>query len=116
MEQRDVQNLQEELRTMAHLHNEYANHLMALLKQIGTLNPSDTDDITAMPSDWVFKPNDYSTLTTWLLNEPWARKHKFKYRTESWPAYAIRLSKYVGWDVDDKTLRRAVERRLKRHL
>ena len=62
-------------------------------------------------SKTTFDENDYTAVVTWLMNSPAAAGMQRKLH-ESWPRYATRLSKYVGWKMDTDTLRRRYNSRL----
>lgn len=111
MEPNTIQVLQADMRAIAKTYQDLAAQILVFSRHIGALQASDMDEMDDEWS-WEFDQNDYSTLSTWLVKDPWAQKHKAKHPTESWPVYAIRISKYVGWDVDDKTLRRSIERKM----
>lgn len=102
MEQKNVQDLQRQLRVIAQMHREMAERTMeaaGLLSKIvyEVCNQSKL----GKP---VFPENDYSTIVTQINTNPYLVK-KRKWKSESWPRYAIRLSKFVGWSVDMDALR-----------
>ena len=105
-----IQVLQKELQAMVQMHRDYADHLAALCKTMGSLDPSSIDKVTI--EVWDFEENNYSQLVTWLMHDPWALENKCKHPSESWPMYAVRISKYVGWIVDPNTLRQCCLRRM----
>ena len=112
MEQKNLAMMQSELQTLAQLHKECAEHLIILAQQIDGVQASDLEDTSE--AEWMFPENNYAKLVLWLTNDPWAKAHKTKWKNESWAAYAVRLSKYIGWNVDAYTLRRCFKRKNER--
>lgn len=110
MAQTNVQVLQSDLQAIAKTYQDLAERILAFSRHLHSTNPTDLENLP-QEMGWKFPVNDYSTLSTWLTKDPWALENKSKWKTESWPAYAARLTTYVGWDVDSKTLRRSLERR-----
>lgn len=102
MEERIFQILQDELQVMVELHKQFAEHTLLVSKLVGKLEPS---KITVADAHWVLPENDYGRLVDF------ANTYKPKWKTESWPGYAVRLTKLAGWDVDYRTLRRCVARK-----
>ena len=102
MEEKYLLALQTTLQDMASLHRDLAEKLMTTTHLISGLSsfPVITDE-----SQWIFAPNDYGHLVDFAM------KYKPKWQTESWPSYALRLTKHIGWDVDFRTLRRCFERK-----
>ena len=101
--------LRTELQAIAQLISQLAEHLMkatGLMCSIGGV-PMNVDE-----RNWTFPENDYDWLATWLTTNEFALKKKRKWKSESWPAYAIRLSKYVGWSVDQVLLQRCLKQKL----
>jgi len=103
MEERIFQILQDELQVMAELHKQFAEHTLSVSKLVGKLMPS---EINVTDAQWVLPENDYGRLVDF------ANTYKPKWKTESWPGYAVRLTKLAGWDVDYRTLRRCFERKI----
>lgn len=100
---KEFQELQNELRVVAQMHRELAERMMMLTGQIGKIvyevyNHSKSD------SNPYFPENDYGTVVTQINMNPNLKK-KRKWKTESWPSYAIRISKLVGWSVDEQALK-----------
>ena len=102
MEERIFQVLQDELQAMAELHKQFAEHTLLVSKLAGKLVPS---EIHVADPHWELPEKDYGRLVDF------ANAYKPKWKTESWPGYAVRLAKLAGWDVDYRTLRRCVERK-----
>ena len=102
----DHQVLLETLQAMARMHRDYADLLATVLTVIGSVNP---DGLSLEPYD--FPENDYSCVITWLMTSKLAVSFHRK-PNESWPRYATRLSKYVGWRMDADTLRRRYNSRI----
>ena len=102
----DLQVLQDALRAMVRMHRDYADLLATVLTIIGSVNP---DSLSLEPYD--FPENDYSCVITWLMTSKLAMSMTRK-PNESWPRYATRLSKYVGWRMDADTLRRRYNSRM----
>lgn len=97
-----LQVLHSKLQAIAELTSEIANLIAALDPSLVT-QLLDTDG-------WSFPPNDYGKLVTYLTSDPIAKRTLVKRAHQSWPQYAIRLSKKIGWDVEPRTLRRCFER------
>ena len=102
----DLQVLQDALRAMVRMHRDYAEKLAVVLTVIGSVNP---DSLSLEPYE--FPANDYSCVITWLMTSKLAVSFHRK-PNESWPRYATRLSKYVGWRMDADTLRRRYNSRM----
>lgn len=103
------QALRGELQAIAQLIGQLAEHLMkatGLMCSIGGV-PMNVDE-----RNWTFPENDYDWLGTWLTTNEFALKYKRKWKSESWPAYAIRLSKYIGWSVDNVLLQRCLTQKM----
>ena len=97
-----LQVLHTKLQAIAELTSEIANLIVAL-------DPSAAERL--LESDgWSFPPNDYGKLVTYLTSDPIAKRTLAKRVHQSWPQYAIRLSKKIGWQVEPRTLRRCFER------
>ena len=105
-EKNDLQVLQDALRAMVRMHRDYADLMATVLTVIGSM---DLDNLSV--ETWAFDENDYTAVVTWLMNSPAAESMQRKLH-ESWPRYATRLSKYVGWKMDTDTLRRRYNSRL----
>ena len=109
MEQRqDVLDLQQELQESAQLIEQLAKSMKRVAKLIckmGNIHLSENE------KNWLFPKNDYDWLSTWITTDDYALKSKHKWKTESWPAYALRLSKFVGWDVKEDIIRRCLKRK-----
>ena len=102
----DVLDLQQELRVSAQLIEQLAKRMTRVSKLIckmGNIHLSDNE------KKWTFPKNDYDWLSTWITTDDYAIKEKHKWKTESWPAYASRLSKFIGWDVKEDILRRCLK-------
>lgn len=110
MEQRqDVLDLQEELQVSAQLIEQLARRMLKvsnLICKMGNIHLSENE------KNWTFPKNDYDWLSTWITTDDYAIKSKHKWKTESWPAYATRLSKFIGWDVKEDILRRCLKRKI----
>ena len=103
------QALRIELQAIAQLIGQLAEHLMkatGLICSIGGV-PMNVDE-----RNWTFPENDYDWLATWLTTNEYALARKRKWKSESWPAYATRLSKYVGWSVDHVLLQRCLKQKI----
>ena len=107
MEQRQVVlDLQQELRVSAQLIEQLAERMTRVSKLIckmGNIHLAENE------KKWTFPKNDYDWLSTWITTDDYAIRSKHKWKTESWPAYAARLSKFVGWDVKEDILRRCLK-------
>lgn len=90
------------LQAIAELTTEIANLIAAL-------DPSATERLLETDG-WSFPPNDYGKLVTYLTSDPIAKRTLAKRLHQSWPQYAIRLSKKIGLEVEPRTLRRCFER------
>ena len=107
MEQKEFQELQNELRVVAQMHRELAERMMVLAGQISRIvyeacKRSNTEMHPFFPE------NDYGSIVTQVNYNPNVAD-KRKWTSESWPRYAIRISKWVGWHVDAMELRTAFE-------
>ena len=105
-EKNDLQVLQDALQAMVRMHRDYADLMATVLTVIGSM---DLDNLSV--ETWAFDENDYTSVVTWLMNSPVAESMQRKPH-ESWPRYATRLSKYVGWKMETDTLRRRYNSRL----
>lgn len=101
-----VQALQCELRALANLHRQEAEHELIIAPLISKVI-YEVQDRKSNPKR-AFPVNDYGTIATQVANNPNVA-HKRKWLSESWPRYAIRISKWVGWQVDANELRTAIE-------
>ena len=106
----DFQVLQEALRAMVRMHRDYADLLATVLTIIGSVNP----DSLSLEEPYEFPANDYTCVITWLMTSKLAVSLHRK-PNESWPRYATRLSKYVGWRMDADTLRRRYNSRMEQN-
>ena len=107
--QRIIQALQQELHAIAELHTQLAERTSEIANILASLDSSSAQQL--LDSDgWSFPPNDYGKLVTYLTSDPIAKRTLAKRLHQSWPNYAIRLSKKIGWDVEPRTLRRCFER------
>lgn len=103
------QALRIELQAIAQLIGQLAEHLLkatGLMCSIGGV-PMNVDE-----RNWTFPENDYDWLATWLTTNEYALARKRKWKSESWPAYATRLSKYVGWSVEHALLQRCMTQKM----
>lgn len=102
--QTEIKVLQQELKIIAKLRKEEAQHRLVAMD---LFNKILLDMIKAPKSASVLiiPENDYATLVEVLTTNPGLKKTKSKYVTESWPAYAARLSKFVKWRVDADVLK-----------
>ena len=107
MEQQEFQELQNELRMVAQMHRELAERMLLLSGQIGKI-VYEAFNHSKSNSNPYFPENDYGTIVTQINVNPNLIK-KRKWLSESWPRYAIRLSKWVGWAVDAQALRAAFD-------
>ncbi len=107
MEQQEFQELQNELRAVAQMHRELAERMLLLSGQIGKI-VYEAFNHSKSNSNPYFPENDYGTIVTQISVNPNLKK-KRKWKTESWPSYAIRVSKLVGWPVDVLALRTSFE-------
>ena len=64
---------------------------------------------------WTFPEYNYTVLAIWLLHDPKARKLFSVNERKSWVELAGRLTKYVGWTVDEHILRQNFTRKYLRH-
>lgn len=96
----DLQVLQDALRAMVRMHRDYADQLVTVLTVIGYVNP----DSLSLEEPYEISANDYTCVISWLMTLKYAESLHRK-PNESWPRYATRLSKYVGWRMDADTLR-----------
>lgn len=101
-----IQALQRECRALSSLHEEEAKHEMIIAGLIGKVM-YELQDQKSNPHR-VFPENDYGSIATQVINNPNAAD-KRKWSSESWPRYAIRISKWVGWQVQASDLRTAFE-------
>lgn len=102
-----VQNLQSELRVMASLHRQEAEHTLIIAGLVGKIayEAGHQPGAALRPA---FPENDYGSIVSQINSNPQLAK-KRKWQSESWARYAIRLSKFVGWSVDAQTLRAVFE-------
>ena len=101
-----VQALQGELRTIASLRKQEAEHALIAAQLVGKVT-YELQDRNSNPKR-AFPENDYGSIATQVTNNPKYAK-KRKWASESWPRYAIRISKWVKWPVDEKALKTAFE-------
>ena len=101
-----IQNLQSELRVMASLRKQEAEHTLTIAVLVGQIAYETGHQSTALKP--IFPENDYGSIASQINSNPTLIK-KRKWQSESWPSYAVRLSKFVGWSVDARTLRTAFE-------
>ena len=106
MENDNLQALQQELRDTAKLTYQLAEHVLNLSKIIDSYAGIHT---APNEKNWIFPENDYDWLGTWLTTNEYALAKKCQWLHESWPAYANRLSKFIGWNVDPEILRRCLK-------
>ena len=112
MDQKDVQNLQNLLRVIAQMHRELAERTMEAAGLIGKI-VHEACSRTNTEMHPYFPENDYGTIATQITLNPNLKK-KRKWKTESWPSYAIRISKYVKWSVDEQALKTSFDLLLER--
>ena len=110
MAQTNVQVLQSDLQAIAKTCQDLAAQILKFARHIGAFQASDMDLLND-DGRWDFDRDDYTTVITWLMGSPAAADLQRK-SNESWPRYAARLSKYVGWQMDTDTLRRRYNSRL----
>ena len=96
-----IQNLQSELRVMASLRRQEAEHTLTIAGLVGQIAYEAGHQSNAALKP-IFPENDYGSIVSQIIK-------KRKWQSESWPSYAVRLSKFVGWSVDARTLRTAFE-------
>lgn len=60
---------------------------------------------------WTFPENKYTVLAVWLLYDPKAHRLFSVNKKKSWAELAERLTKYVGWIVDEHILRQNYTRK-----
>ena len=101
-----IQNLQSELRVMASLRRQEAEHTLTIAGLVGQIAYEAGHQSTALKP--IFPENDYGSIVSQINSNPTLIK-KRKWQSESWPSYAVRLSKFVGWSVDARTLRTVFE-------
>ena len=111
MENKTNQIIRSELQAIALLHENLSKRYRTLSDLFPALASSTAEQLSQDEADWTFPENNYATLVMWLTNDPWAKSHKAKRTNESWSVYAVRLSKYVGWNVDPYALRRCFQRK-----
>ena len=102
-----IQNLQNELRVMASLRRQEAEHTLTIAGLVGQIAYEAGHQSNAALKP-IFPENDYGSIVSQINSNPTLIK-KRKWQSESWPSYAVRLSKFVGWSVDARTLRTAFE-------
>lgn len=102
-----VQILQGELRAIATLRKQEAEHTMTIVGLVGKLAYEASHHSTDALHP-AFPENDYGNVVQQINTNPNLIK-KRKWLSESWPRYAIRLSKWVGWAVDAQALRAAFD-------
>ena len=102
-----IQNLQSELRVMASLRRQEAEHTLTIAGLVGQIAYEAGQQSNAALKP-IFPENDYGSIVSQISSNPTLIK-KRKWQSESWPSYAVRLSKFVGWSVDARTLRTAFE-------
>ena len=73
--------------------------LLNQLKRLLLDGPNSADE------KWHFPENNYTVLAIWLLYDPKAHRLFPVSEKKSWNELAQRLSKYVGWTVDEHILR-----------
>lgn len=112
MDQKTLQVLQNRLQAMTRLSNEWAENMSVVTELVGKMSQSAIIN-PANTSLGFFPENNYDVLVGRLTTEQELIKGKSKWKTESWPAYAVRLSKFVGWSVDARTLRYCFELKMK---
>ena len=103
MEQKEFQELQNELRVVAQMHRDLAERMVVLAGQISRI-VYEAHKQSKTEKHPYFPENDYGTIATQITMNPNLTK-KRKWKTESWPSYAIRISKYVKWSVDEQALK-----------
>ena len=64
---------------------------------------------------WDFPEDNYTVLAIWLLYDPKARRLFAVNERKSWVELAERLTKYVGWTVDEHVLRQNFTRKYLRY-
>ena len=104
MEDKTLQVLHIQMQAMTKLSEEWTQRMQNVTKLVGQLTTSKME-APKMTSKWTFPENDYGTLVMLLTTDPWLKEKKRKWKSESWPAYAIRISMLVQWNVDARTLR-----------
>lgn len=74
---------------------------------------------TAQPTEterrWTFPKDTYTVLAIWLLYDPIAHELFPVNKKKSWAELANRLTKYIGWVVDEHSLRRNYNRRKRKN-
>ena len=101
-----IQNLQSELRVMASLRRQEAEHTLTIAGLVGQIAYEAGHQSTALKP--IFPENDYGSIVSQISSNPTLIK-KRKWQSESWSSYAVRLSKFVGWSVDARTISTAFE-------
>ena len=77
-----------------------------LREQINQLEQICTQMSKENHTRWVFPQNNYTVLAIWLLYDPLAQELFPVTQKKSWAELCEKLSKYVGWTVDEHILRR----------
>lgn len=88
-----------------------SNTFLTLHAHLNELEQVFTQDIFIGIEPWVFPEDNYTVLAIWLLYDPVAHELFPVNKKKSWAELAERLSKYVGWVVDEHNLRRNYIRR-----
>lgn len=60
---------------------------------------------------WTFPENNYTVLAIWLFYDPLAHELFPISTKKSWAELALKLTKYVGWVVDEHALRQNYNRK-----
>ena len=101
-----AQTLQGELRAFANLRKQESEHALIIAGLVSRVIYQLRDNKSAPNS--TFLENDYGAIVTMISKNPKFKK-KRKWATESWPRYAVRISKWVRWPVDAKVLQTAFD-------
>lgn len=109
MEVKTLQVLHIQMQALTRGAEEYARLLSSLTKTVGQIAEAEKKAAKGK-KEWYIPENDYGTLVRLLTTEPWLMEHLRKYPSVSWRKYAIRVSKFVGWNVDRNVLKYNFER------
>ena len=92
------------MQALTRVADEYAKQLSAVTQTIAQIAEA-AKKAGCGKKEWYIPENDYGTLVRLLTTEPWLIEHMRKYPSVSWRKYAIRLSKFVQWNVDKDVLK-----------
>ena len=109
MEHKTLQVLHIQMQALTRGAEEYARLLSSVTKTVGQMVEA-AKKAAKGKKEWYIPENDYGTLVRLLTTDPWLMVNYHKYPSVSWRKYAIRVSKFVGWNVDKDILKYNFER------